>query len=751
LQGSGFMPDEHSQGSSEPAKSGSAPDSGPKKTAYDPSTNTIVNHSQGEPKAPDAAADSRQSESLQPTLHETADDIAAANSSTAAAAQELKGEFGRYQIERELGRGAMGTVYLAHDKQLDRDVALKVPQFSGDDQSDQIARFYREARAMATVHHPGLCPVYDVGEINGVHYLTMAYIEGKPLDEFAKMGKPFPGLQVAALIRKLSLALDEAHKRGIVHRDLKPANIMIDKRNEPIIMDFGLAHRRAKNEVQLTQTGSIMGTPAYMSPEQVDGDTDRIGPRSDIYSLGVICYQMLAGKMPFSGSIGTLMVQIMSKAPPPLKEMPGVKVDAKLESICMKALAKPQEDRQASAGDLASELREYIKQPIPPSKPTATKSKKAAPKQPPRRKKPAAKPNESVTDQLAADLFADIESEVPQNILPPRRRKSKGKRGRRKSNKQPPLWMWIAGAAACAVVLGIIIMITNGDGKTTTVDVPPGSDVKIDNDGNVTVKLPKTQASSTTQRTNSQAVGRNYALQFDGKTTIKPSKTLLYDGSHPLTMECRISFEGEYSKDLLHPITLLGPGGIIALQLQRKGGLVTYAIIGPNAASASTYAEQALEKNRAVHVAVVYDGNTLALFVDGKLQRKRVPAVIRANYTPQPLMFGALQHGDPQDSKAFRLTMDEVRFSKVARYTKTFTPALRFETDKDTLALYHFDSGKGDDLKDSSGNEHHGTIAGAKWVNADGSAIASQPNYALQFDGETTITTWGNGATIGTA
>lgn len=157
----------------------------------------------------DATATSEQSASLQRTLHDTADEIAAAKASTADSQQELSGEFGHFQIARELGRGPMGTDYLARDRQLDRDVALKIPQFNGDDQSDQIARFYREARAMATVHHPGLCPVFDVGEIDGVHYLTMAYIEGRSLDEFAKAGKPFPGLQVAALIRKLALVLDK--------------------------------------------------------------------------------------------------------------------------------------------------------------------------------------------------------------------------------------------------------------------------------------------------------------------------------------------------------------------------------------------------------------------------------------------------------------------------------------------------------------------------------------------------------------
>src|SRR6185312_2267016 len=140
----------------------------------------------------------------------------------------LPEQFGRYRIEKQLGQGGMGSVYLAHDTQLDRKVALKIPHFTEGKGPQIIARFYQEARAAATIHHPHVCPIYDVGEIDGIHYLTMAFVEGKPLEDWLE--RDLSLRQIATLGRKIADALNEAHKKGVIHRDLKPANIMIDKR-----------------------------------------------------------------------------------------------------------------------------------------------------------------------------------------------------------------------------------------------------------------------------------------------------------------------------------------------------------------------------------------------------------------------------------------------------------------------------------------------------------------------------------------
>src|SRR5262249_27843258 len=158
------------------------------------------------------------------------------------------------------------------------------------------------------------------------------------------------------LLRKLALALEEAHRAGIIHRDLKPSNIMIDRRGEPVIMDFGLARRDNKDETQLTQSGAVLGTPAYMPPEQALGDRKSIGPCSDIYSLGVILYQILAGRVPFEGTLGSIMAQIATVQPAaPSTVRAGV--DRRLEAICLKAMAKKPADRYATMGELAAALK----------------------------------------------------------------------------------------------------------------------------------------------------------------------------------------------------------------------------------------------------------------------------------------------------------------------------------------------------------------------------------------------------------
>ena len=255
----------------------------------------------------------------------------------------------------------MGVVYLAKDTQLGRKVALKIPRQSALAEPESLERFYREARTAATLRHSNICPVYDVGQINGVHYLTMAYIPGRPASSFATKGRLPPARQVALLIRKIALALDEAHRNGVVHRDLKPSNIMLDDRGEPIVMDFGLARNTNTAEnARLTQSGAILGTPAFMAPEQVRGESEQIGPRSDIYALGVMLYQLLTGELPFSGPILTVFAQILRDTPKkPSEHRPDVA--PVLEAICLKMMAREAAQRYSSMKEVAQALTDYLK------------------------------------------------------------------------------------------------------------------------------------------------------------------------------------------------------------------------------------------------------------------------------------------------------------------------------------------------------------------------------------------------------
>ncbi len=224
-------------------------------------------------------------------------------------------QFGRYRIIKRLGQGGMGSVYLAQDTQLERRGGPEGPRLRAHEGPEARRRFLDEARTAATLDHPYLCPVYDAGEIDGQPYLTMAYIEGQSLA--ALIGdEGWPQRQVAALVGKLALAMQEAHTQKVVHRDLKPANVMIKttgQRREPVIVDFGLARRDNPEEQRLTRSGQVMGTLGYMAPEQIRGDLKEIGPACDIYALGVILYELLTGRLPFSGSGLAVAGQILTE------------------------------------------------------------------------------------------------------------------------------------------------------------------------------------------------------------------------------------------------------------------------------------------------------------------------------------------------------------------------------------------------------------------------------------------------------
>jgi hypothetical protein len=265
----------------------------------------------------------------------------------------LLGVFGRYELLAELAPGGMGLVYKARDTTLGRMVALKMIRSGALARPDEVQRFHREAKAAATLRHPHIVEIYEIGELEGRHYFTMAFAEGGGLDEHLDRFRD--GQMAATLVEKIARAVQHAHERGVLHRDLKPANVVLEYGDEPRVCDFGLA-KLADSTVELTQTGQFLGTPAYMAPEQTNDRSGRISEATDVWGLGVLLYLLLTGRRPFKGPArDDLLRQIRTCDPPdPSSIQPGV--DRTLEAITLKCLAKDPLRRYASAGLLADDL-----------------------------------------------------------------------------------------------------------------------------------------------------------------------------------------------------------------------------------------------------------------------------------------------------------------------------------------------------------------------------------------------------------
>ena len=281
-----------------------------------------------------------------------------AGSQREATAAAAAGRIGPYELRGELARGGMGAVFRAFHPGLKREVALKVLLAGRGASTDELARFRREAEAAARLQHPGIVAIHDVGEDQGVQYLVMDLVEGQGLDRRIRQGGPLPPREAAELTRTLAEALAYAHTRAVLHRDMKPANVLLDKEGRPRITDFGLAKDLALDE-GLTRTGVIMGTPAYMPPEQARGDQEAIDRRADVYSLGATLYEMLVGRPPFRGPSPQVIYQVLRAEPVrPRRLRP--ELDRDLETICLRCLEKDPQARYGTAQALADDLGRWL-------------------------------------------------------------------------------------------------------------------------------------------------------------------------------------------------------------------------------------------------------------------------------------------------------------------------------------------------------------------------------------------------------
>ncbi len=266
--------------------------------------------------------------------------------------------FGDFELTEEIGRGGMGVVYRARQKSLGREVALKLILLDHLASDTDRARFYAEARAAARLEHPHIVPVYDLGDVQGRPYISMKLIEGKTLAARLQEG-PMEGKQAAELLIPLCQAVQYAHQNSVLHRDVKPSNILIDPEGQAFLTDFGLA-KDLRETPTLTRTGAVVGTPAYMPPEQASGQKPTLDPTSDVYSLGAVLYHMITGQPPFAGRTGLETVLMVMEQDPPSPRSVARGLDRDLEMIILRCLQKPPDLRYASAAALEDDLKAYL-------------------------------------------------------------------------------------------------------------------------------------------------------------------------------------------------------------------------------------------------------------------------------------------------------------------------------------------------------------------------------------------------------
>ncbi len=666
---------------------------------------------------------------------------------------------GNYLILDKLGQGGMGMVLKAEHRRMKRLVALKVLSPTVVKTKELLARFQREVQAAARLEHPNIVASYDADEANGTHFFVMQYVDGDDLSSTIKKTGPLPFEQAVNCVLQAARGLEFAHQQGVIHRDIKPANLLLDSKGTVKILDMGLARIEGETgaQAELTSTGAVMGTVDYMAPEQALS-TKTADARSDIYSLGVTLWYLLNAKPLYDGD--SLMARLIAHrefaVPQLMIGSPGLAnpgLLGALNAVFQKMVAKKPAERYQSMTEVIAALEGLQRGPtaapvgVPPQ---TTNSQFEAFVREVRAnsvsgtRTAAAQPASLMTQAVVAgsEFAATITSASVEEVTDPQTLVSATGAGatrtsrNRKRAAQAKWWqdrrVQIGAGVAVLGVACALFMLSRQDRQ-----VPAAP--KHGLESKPTADTPPVETRFPAHETVPQ---NQFALEFDGVDdhVILPFG---YDGKHPLTIECEVFITG-FDDKMRTAISNSQDGGAkfellrnVRTEKPTHWNWVTYCATQPDKVRAYSDAPAAL--GRWVHLAGVREGDSARFYVDGKLQQS-AGHVKQYVASPWKFLIGAnptFEPGHPKPKADFCLLgkIRHVRFSNVARYADDYAPGAGFAPDANTMALYHFDEGTGNVLKDVSGKNQHGEIVGATWVRLSTVAQAKPAQFALEFDG----------------
>ena len=628
---------------------------------------------------------------------------------------------GDYVVLDRIGAGGMGQVYKAQHKVMDRIVALKTLPPAATKLEAAVKRFHREVKVAARLSHPNIVTAHDAGEAHGTHYLVMELVEGDDLASYVRKHRRLSVPVALDFTIQAARGLECAHNENIIHRDVKPSNLLLDSKGTVKVLDMGLARLNQSigpddftGQQTLTGTGQAMGTIDYMPPEQAE-NVKEADERSDIYSLGCTLHYFLTGRAVYGGDTTVMRLLAHRDADIPSLRAERPDVPEHLDTVFQKMVAKKPEDRYGSMTEVIAELEkcaapkpdEFAETADLGDTPLASAQVET---------QPLLKSEETPGDE---SLMLGLPVVSPVETM-----------RRRVPKKDNRVLYGAIGAGACLLVLvvGLFVAMRPGEEEVAQGDGGVGvEEMEVTEEPSTPRVEPKSEAGGASQIASSgnkpttvassiktAGSGDNWALEFDGESSYVLSP-LACNGVYPITVEGFVNLAPDESS-VKNARTVVSVG-----RLTLELSTVRWRFGGLNDESKFVEIDSPARPNRRIHLAGVCDGKSLRFYVDGVLQHS--PASFVQSHPPNRHASVAIGKARSQlGSPGFHGIIDEVRISNTARYSEDFTPQRRFEPDEHTMALYHFDEGSGDVLKDASGNGHDGKIVGAKWVKVEESA-----------------------------